>query len=597
MKDNISMSPPPLPLRKLHSVDDSGALVVETNVDIPLPTAPPEGADDPCLVRANVYRPKGTGKYPVILTYGPYGKDIHYPDFHAASWADVNPKHQSAYSAWETPDPPFWVKKGYVVVRADERGAGQSPGMLNCLSEATIHGFFDVVEWCADQEWSSGKVALLGVSYYACTQWWVAARRPRGLAAIVPWEGMNDYYMDLARHGGILCDGFLDFWWNRQVGSVQYGLGDRAARKWGPDTLEGTMDAIALLKHRKVPVLEGIKNKYRTDAMYFSDLFPAENIECPVLSVANYGATQLHLRGNVFGFMKAGSKFKYLRFISGRHDVPFYFDESVEVQKSFLDAFLKGEDDYGWAHPGKVPPVDLCLRVGNAGVNDARRELAAFPRRTELEWPLKRTVYTDFHLTMSQGLVTSPVDVQEGILRYEAPRGSLLFETTPFEEETEITGHPMAHLNVSLSSRDSSSPSEIDLFLTIRHYDSDGQEILYTGPAGEPVSVVKGWLRVSHRQTTGPPTDNVPQRNHTPGSILPVKCDTVYTVAIEVWPTNVIISKGHKLALEIASTDTHHGGLFFHRHPEDRPETMLKGWNNIHFGPECQNFLRLPVIP
>jgi len=129
--------------------------------------------------------------------------------FHPKSYAEVNPKHKSQHSAWETPDPKFWTSHNYVVLRVDERGCGQSPGTLDSMSRATSDGFFDVVEWAADQSWSSGKVGLLGISYYAGSQWRVAARRPKGLAAIVPWEGMSDYYRDRVRHGGILSNTFI----------------------------------------------------------------------------------------------------------------------------------------------------------------------------------------------------------------------------------------------------------------------------------------------------------------------------------------------------------------------------------------------------
>lgn len=90
--------------------------------------------------------------------------------FHADSFREVNPEHKSKYSAWETPDPVFWTKHGYVVVRADERGLGQSPGLLDTMSRGTSECFFDVVEWAAVQPWSSGKVGLLGISYYAGEQ-------------------------------------------------------------------------------------------------------------------------------------------------------------------------------------------------------------------------------------------------------------------------------------------------------------------------------------------------------------------------------------------------------------------------------------------
>lgn len=102
-------------------------------------------------------------------------------------------------------------------MRVDERGLGQSPGILDTMSRGTSETFIDTIERAADQHWSSGKAGLLGSSYYSGSQWLVAALQPRGLSAIVPWEGMSDYYRDRCRHGGILSDGFIKFWWNRQV--------------------------------------------------------------------------------------------------------------------------------------------------------------------------------------------------------------------------------------------------------------------------------------------------------------------------------------------------------------------------------------------
>ena len=161
--------------------------------------------------------------------------------FHEKSYSEVDPQHKSIYAAWETPEPIFWTRRGYAVVRADERGSGQSPGMLDTMSRSTSEAFVDVVEWAALQPWSSGRVGLLGVSYYAGSQWRVAARRPKGLAAIIPWEGMSDYYRDRCRQGGIFANGFIDFWWNRQVITNQYGRPGRAAAGWGEDTIEGDL--------------------------------------------------------------------------------------------------------------------------------------------------------------------------------------------------------------------------------------------------------------------------------------------------------------------------------------------------------------------
>jgi putative CocE/NonD family hydrolase len=149
-------------IKEVHR-DEENSLIFEKNVSIPL-----RKSDLP--VRCNVYRPLSTengDKFPVLVTYGPYGKDIPYATFYKGSFDEVNPEHKSKYSAWETPDPVYWTARGYVVVRADERGLGQSPGLLDTMSQGTSECFFDVVEWAAEQEWSSGKVGLLGISYYA----------------------------------------------------------------------------------------------------------------------------------------------------------------------------------------------------------------------------------------------------------------------------------------------------------------------------------------------------------------------------------------------------------------------------------------------
>lgn len=91
--------------------------------------------------------------------------DLH--SFHAKSYSEVQDEQKSRYAAWETPEPVFWTRHGYAIVRADERGLGQSPGLLDTMSRGTSECFFDVVEWAASQPWSYGKVGLLGVSYYA----------------------------------------------------------------------------------------------------------------------------------------------------------------------------------------------------------------------------------------------------------------------------------------------------------------------------------------------------------------------------------------------------------------------------------------------
>ncbi|RHZ51320.1 hypothetical protein CDV55_102922 [Aspergillus turcosus] len=581
----------PNPIKDLTRVDSTSfSYIYEENVSVPL-------NNNAGLIRCNVYRPKDNSKAPVLVTYGPYGKDIHYkeyvrelnwfdnfsdkPVYSFASWSykEVNPEHHSEHSAWETPDPGFWTKHGYAIVRADERGLGQSPGHLDTMSRDTSEAFVDVVEWAAEQPWSNGKIGLLGISYYAGSQWRVAARQPKGLACIIPWEGMSDYYRDRCRHGGILSNAFIKFWWERQVVSNQYGRSGRAARNWGPDTLEGDLSEEELLANRNDQTIDNVTNRFRDEPYYASKEYNMEDIKVPLLSVANWGGILLHLRGNVVGYMNAGSEHKYLRFITGRHDLPFYYKEEVEVQKSFLDAFLKGEDRVGWS-TGEAPKVDLILRKGNVGFNNAAAE-RQFERRVESEWPIARTQYTKFYLTPEKQLLAQSQPTQSSLVKldYRAlgtlDNPQLLQFTTPaFEKETEITGHIVAHLNVSVTP-DKGGPlsSDIDLFVTLRYISPSGEEVHYTGTAGDPVPLTKGWLRVSMRKVNDQHLrhrDYLPYRDYFSTDVKPVLPGEVYPVDVEIWPTNVVVEKGGKLIFEVASGDTQGSGIFQHNDPTDR---------------------------
>ncbi|RJE26862.1 X-Pro dipeptidyl-peptidase [Aspergillus sclerotialis] len=543
--------------------DTSFPYIFEQNVTIPL-------KDQSGLIRCNVYRPKEFQHAPVLVTYGPYGKDIPYRDFHPKSFNELNPEHRSEHSAWETPDPTFWTRHGYAIVRADERGTGQSPGKLDTMSRGTSEAFFDVVEWAADQPWSTGKVGLLGISYYAGSQWRVAARQP-----------------------GVF----------RVLSLGKYGRPGRAARNWGPDTIEGDLPEHELVSNRQDQTVDNVNNVFRDDPYYASKEYTMSDIQVPLLSVANWGGILLHLRGNVEGYTQAGSQLKYLRFITGRHDLPFYYKEEVELQRSFLDAFLKGDDRVGWS-TGSAPKVDLVLRKGDVGFNNSEAE-KRFPRRVESEWPIARTKYTRYYLTPDRKLVEEPHETQPVKISYRA-LGSMdnpelvQFKTAPFDKETEITGHIVAHLNVSMSANPGGPiPRDIDLFLTLRYISPEGKEVFYTGTAGDPVPLCKGWQRVSMRKVNGEHPRHrpwLPHRDFYSTDLLPVIPGEVYAVDVEVWPTNVVVEKGGKIVFEISSGDTQGSGIFQHNSPVDRAPEKFEGQNHINFG-HGENYVTLPVIP
>src|SRR5262245_63887514 len=210
----------------------------------------PIAMDDGVVLRADVFRPSGSGQHPVILSYGPYAKGLSFQEGYKGNWArlikaapEVLNGSSNKYQNWELVDPEKWVPDGDACVRIDSRGAGRSPGILDVWSPRETQDLYQCIEWAGMQPWSNGKVGINGISYYAMNQWNVGALKPPHLAAMCIWEGSSDYYRELCRHGGILSD-FLNSWHPRQVASVQHGVGTRGAKsvitaEWvaGPQTL------------------------------------------------------------------------------------------------------------------------------------------------------------------------------------------------------------------------------------------------------------------------------------------------------------------------------------------------------------------------
>src|ERR671923_973659 len=90
----------------------------------------PIEVDDGLVLRADVFRPIADARSPVILTYGPYGKWLHFEDLYTDQWIrmcenhpDVPSGSTNKYQCREVVDPEKWVPDGYAVARVDSRGA------------------------------------------------------------------------------------------------------------------------------------------------------------------------------------------------------------------------------------------------------------------------------------------------------------------------------------------------------------------------------------------------------------------------------------------------------------------------------------------
>ncbi len=104
--------------------------------------------DDGLTLRADVFRPEEDGRYPVILTCGPYAKGLAFQDGYPSAWNRMIMEHpdvpygsSNRHQNWEVVDPEKWVREGYACVRVDSRGTGRSPGFIDHFSRPRNAGF------------------------------------------------------------------------------------------------------------------------------------------------------------------------------------------------------------------------------------------------------------------------------------------------------------------------------------------------------------------------------------------------------------------------------------------------------------------------
>jgi predicted acyl esterase len=554
--------------------------------------------DDGLTLMADVYRPIAEGRYPAIVSYGPYGKGLAFQDGYKTAWEIMAREFPDAvagttnqYQNWEVADPEKWVPDGYVCVRVDSRGAGRSPGYLDHNGARENRDFHDCIEWTAAQRWSNGKVGLNGISYYASSQWRAAALQPPHLAAICVWEGWADYYRDGARHGGMACS-FRKNWQEMQVVTVQHGRGERGPKSrvtgqlvCGDETLSDEA-----LKNNRADMWANIIGRPLIDDYYRERTADLSKVTVPLLSAANWGGQGLHTRGNFEAYGRAGSKQKWLEVHGGSHWAPFYTDYGVKLQKRFFDHFLKGEDN-GWE---QQPRVQLQVR-----------HVDKFVERHENEWPLARTQWTRYYLDLSERTLTTEPRRASDTLEYDAMGDGVTFSTPPLKHATEITGPSALKLFLS------SSTTDADVFAVLRVFAPDGREVVFQGALDPHTPVAQGWLRASHRKLD--PELTLPHRPyHTHDEQQPLTPGKAVELNVEIWPTCIVVPAGYRLALTIRGKDYEYDGPgatlsnmknvmrgcgpFVHDDPADRPPEVFGGKVTLHSDATQLPYVLLPII-
>lgn len=573
-------------------IDVVGEMTIEWDVPIQ--------ADDGNVLRADVFRPTAPGTYPVILTYGPYGKGRPFQQYQADSYRTMVALHpeiaegtSAAYQVFELVDPEKWVPDGYALVRVDSRGAGRSPGVLDPLSEREATDLYGCVEWAGTQVWSNGRVGLNGISYFSMNAWQVAALNPPHLAAVIIWEGATDWYRDVTYHGGIYST-FETLWYGAIVGGAQHGLGEKGGHNpitGQPVCGDETLSAAELAANR-VDLVGNDKAHPLIDEYHRSRTPDWSRITVPLLSAGNWGGLGLHLRGNTRGFELVGSGEKWLAMHDETHFSLFYAQYGLDLQKRFLGHFLKDEDT-GW---DKQPRVHLRTRYATGEVGE----------RTSTDWPLPETRWTRLYLDATDGSMSVTPAAGRTSVSYTGKEGRVGFSCV-FPEGVELAGPVAAKLYIE------SSTADADLFLVPRAFAPDGAEITFLGANDPHVPISQGWLRASHR-ALDPAQSRAFLPVHPHDRVEPLEPGTVYELDVEILPTSLILPAGYTLTLDVQGHDYVHPGAvgkahpnlrvpftgsgpFLHNDLEDRPDDLHAGTVTLHTGPEYGSHLLLPVMP
>ena len=227
-------------------------VIRERNVMVPM--------RDGVRLATDVYRPDSPGRFPVLVTRGPYGKD---------GYAD-NQEH----SIW------FFPQRGYAVVSQDCRGRFESEGEYNPLFQEGLDGY-DTVEWAARQPWSNGRVATTGQSYLGATQYTLAGTNPLPphLQTMIPVSASSDFHQSWVYHTG----GAMEWGW-----TVPYAIhkGRNTLERAGRRDLLARMDEYVLEPdnfaqplrdswYRHLPLRDWI-DRLKETAPYFSEYFDQE---------------------------------------------------------------------------------------------------------------------------------------------------------------------------------------------------------------------------------------------------------------------------------------------------------------------------------
>ncbi|MFM9921267.1 CocE/NonD family hydrolase [Lacisediminihabitans sp. H27-G8] len=565
-----------------------------TDVRIPL--------RDGSYVCADIFRPADDGQYPVIMNQGFYGKAFDHGVIGSAAEAahkeEVEDRYFTGnpdglqYENHESVESSVWVRKGYICIRVDARGVGNSPGLQHPFSVQQAEDYYDAIEWAGTQPWSNGNVGLWGMSYLALTQHTVAALQPPHLKAMIALGTDADLYNEAIYGGGLFGEGFW-MWWRAAMAGHNY-IGERRETDW-------------MARMLATPFNEPEAYGNQGSIFVRPEL---EKATAPVWIVGPQTGVVIHQLGSSETFLRStGVASKRFDFVDAWFPHS-YKNSTIDEHVQFFDHWLKG--DYNGIMDGA--PVRVQVRTGNGGHYVLE----------EQEWPLARTEYRRWYLDATPSAwpgdgrrddflrVTDTVPTTESSASYSAeldkghpipaptgfvggtPRWStgVTFITEPLEEDMVLAGYMKAGLFVASTSAD------MDVYVSIRVIDENNREIRYESlvPPIDPANIHPaghGLLKVSHRTIdAGRSTEYWPVHTHLESDYQPLTDGQVVEVEVGINPSSAAIRKRSRLRVDIqpyspaglpsrAYDESYHGGAT----------------NTVFTGPEHPSYIQLPLVP
>jgi hypothetical protein len=491
------------------------------------PGLPPGAVEEVATMRdgtklaANVFKPAGTGPWPVVMTRTPYLKDgridkEHDPD--GSKMRDALVKQAKHYT-----------DAGYVFVLQDVRGKGRSQGFYAAF-ENDVEDGYDSVEWAGTQPWSNGKVGLSGGSAMGITSNEAAMAAPPHLKAayvvVAPYDLLQNSYM-----GGVLKEKDVLGWSKGQ--GVSDAVLDQQRRRVVDDIFWNRSAMSTNRKYIDIPI-------YNVGGWY--DIFNHGNIS-NFEYLQNHGAKGA--RGNqklLMGPFGHGP-------LSGNLSYPGFdrLNLASDQEIRWFDHWLKGVDNGIMDEP----PVTYFMMAGaeKGAISPKNRML------TSANWPpANREVryYLEPNKTLSEKAPTAE-DVKVSYRDDPANPvptvggANLTFERGPMDQRAIPARQDYLRFQTPALDKDVtiSGPVKVELYGATDGPDTDFMaKLVDVYPDGYEALVLDAPIRARFRHGRMP--DDV--KMMTPNA--PEELD------IDLWSTAITFEKGHHIALHITSSNS-----------------------------------------